>query len=100
MNRTRLTEDQIAARLPDIPGWGVRAGKLHRTVHFQNFVHAWGFMTQAALVSERLSHHPEWSNVYGRVTIDLATHDAGGVTALDFEWARAINIILDEMQQA
>ena len=66
------------------------AGKLHRELRFPDFVRAFGFMTSVALVAESMNHHPEWSNVYGRVTIDLTTHDAGGITALDLELARRI----------
>jgi 4a-hydroxytetrahydrobiopterin dehydratase len=72
--------------------WAILDGKLHKTFEFENFVTAFAFMTQVALVAERMNHHPEWFNVYREVTIDLATHDAGGITELDFELARAIDL--------
>lgn len=84
----RLTDTQVHAELATLSGWTVAAGKLHREYAFADFVTAFGFMTQVALVAERLNHHPEWFNVYRKVTIDLATHDAGGITALDIALAR------------
>ena len=89
---TALAEADIRARLaatPALADWSLADGKLHRELAFPDFVAAFGFLTRVALVAERMDHHPEWSNVYGRVTIDLATHDAGGVTELDFELAEA-----------
>ena len=71
--------------------WAVVDGKLARTFAFPDFVTAWGFMAQVALVAERLNHHPEWFNVYGTVRVELTTHDAGGLTELDLELARAMN---------
>ena len=65
--------------------WKAADGKLVKTFRFPDFVEAFGFMTQVALVAERLNHHPDWSNVYGTVRVMLSTHDAGGVTELDFE---------------
>jgi len=74
-----------------VPGWEVVDGKLHRELRFKDFVDAFGFMTSLALRAEAKNHHPEWFNVYSRVVIDLSTHDAGGITALDFELAAAAN---------
>jgi 4a-hydroxytetrahydrobiopterin dehydratase len=87
----KLTDDEIAARLREVPRWSVLAGKLHRELTFPDFVHAFGFMSQVALVAERSDHHPEWSNVYGRVVIDLTTHEAGGLSQRDFALALAID---------
>ena len=86
-----LSESTIAARLPDIPGWEVVEGKLHRELRFDDFVTAFGVMTSVAIVAEKMNHHPEWHNVYNRLTVDLSTHDAGGITDLDFELAARID---------
>jgi 4a-hydroxytetrahydrobiopterin dehydratase len=83
----RLEPADIARRLAGLPGWELTDGKLHRGFVFKDFAEAFGFMTAVAAEAERLGHHPDWSNVYNRVTIDLVTHDAGGITALDFELA-------------
>jgi len=92
MSKTHgLTDAEIAARLPEAPGWEVRDGKLHREFRFADFIAAFSFMAAVALVAERSDHHPEWSNVYNRVVIDLKTHDAGGLTAKDFELAIAVS---------
>jgi len=64
---------------------------------FNNFVQAFGFMTQAAIIAEKMNHHPEWSNVYSRVIIDLTTHDADGISQLDFELAQKMNSIVAKM---
>jgi 4a-hydroxytetrahydrobiopterin dehydratase len=84
-----LTDEEIAARMKEAPGWEVRDGKLHREFRFADFVSAFSFMSAVALVAERSDHHPEWSNVYNRVVIDLSTHDAGGLTEKDFKLAAA-----------
>jgi 4a-hydroxytetrahydrobiopterin dehydratase len=83
----RLTDAEIAARLKVLPGWSLEGGKLHKAYAFKDFVEAWGFMSAVALVAESMGHHPEWSNVWSRVTVDLTTHDAGGISALDFDLA-------------
>ena len=83
----KLAEAEVAARLAKLPGWTIEGGKLHRALVFRDFVEAWGFMSGAALAAEAMGHHPEWSNVWNRVTVDLTTHDAGGLTALDFDLA-------------
>jgi 4a-hydroxytetrahydrobiopterin dehydratase len=67
--------------------WALTEGKLHKEFQFGNFVEAFGFMTKAALVAESMDHHPEWFNVYRTVRVGLSTHEAGGITELDFELA-------------
>ncbi len=89
----KLSDEQIQARLADIPGWQIVAGKLHREFQFKNFVEAFGFMTSLALHAEAKGHHPEWFNVYNRVVIDLSTHDVGGLSVFDFEFAAAANAL-------
>jgi 4a-hydroxytetrahydrobiopterin dehydratase len=92
-DRRKLSEDEIRSRLADLPGWGLGSRGVRREFRFADFNAAFGFLTRVALVAERMDHHPEWSNVYDRVTIELSTHDAGGVTDVDFELARAISRI-------
>jgi 4a-hydroxytetrahydrobiopterin dehydratase len=87
----KLSDDAIAARLTERLAWTRVGDKLHRTLKFPDFVHAFGFMSQVALYAERLDHHPEWRNVYGRVDIDLTTHDAGGISERDFALAALID---------
>ncbi len=84
----RLEEAQLARALSGLPGWTLAGGKLHKDFKFSSFVTAFGFMTSVALVAESANHHPEWSNVYSRVSVDLMTHDAGGVTEKDVELAQ------------
>jgi 4a-hydroxytetrahydrobiopterin dehydratase len=82
-------------RLPELlPAWSLQAGKLHRECRFANFSEAFGFMARVALAAERLDHHPEWSNVWNRVVIDLTTHDTGGLSNLDLELARRIDALV------
>jgi 4a-hydroxytetrahydrobiopterin dehydratase len=85
---TKLGDADVTQRLAALPGWTLKAGKLHRELTFADFTQAFGFMTDVAREADALDHHPEWFNVYNRVVIDLATHDAGGITTLDFELAR------------
>jgi 4a-hydroxytetrahydrobiopterin dehydratase len=85
--RTKLSDAEINTALRALPGWSVVAGKLARVYEFPDFIAAWGFMSSAALVIQQMDHHPEWFNVYGRVRVELVTHDAGGITARDVELA-------------
>ena len=82
-----LTDEEVRRRLGALPGWELADGKLHRAFVFKDFVEAFAFMTEVARDAEALGHHPEWFNVYNRVTMDLVTHDPPGITALDFELA-------------
>ena len=91
-----LADDELSARLTEHPGWEVVDGKLHREIVLDDFPAAFGLMAQVAVWAEKLDHHPEWSNVYNRVTIDLVTHDAGGLTDLDFQLAAKVDAALGE----
>jgi len=90
MRPARLDDLEIHARLATLPGWELREGKLRREYRFADFSTAFAFMTRCALRAEQLNHHPEWSNVYNRVDVALTTHDADGVTELDFQLAQAM----------
>ena len=89
-DRQKLAEAEVRARLSEIPGWELADGKLHKIFRFASFVQAFGFMSSVALVAEAMNHHPDWTNVYNRVTIALNTHDVGGISALDFTLAKRI----------
>lgn len=91
--RAVLTPEEIDRELKGLPGWRRLDGKLRRELRFPSFQEAFAFMTGAALVAERMNHHPEWSNVYNRVTVELTTHDAGGITQNDLEFARKAEAI-------
>jgi len=87
MKIPRLSDDEVKARLNKLPGWALEGGKLHREYKFAGFAEAFGFMSTCALVAQKQDHHPEWFNVFDRVVVDLTTHDAGGISALDFALA-------------
>lgn len=88
-----LSPEAIDALAAALPGWQVAEGRLMRTFRFADFSEAFGFMARVALAAEALGHHPEWSNVWNRVTIELTTHDSGGLTALDQALAERISAI-------
>ena len=89
--RTPLSTEDLSRALAELPGWSIAAGKLHREFRFPDFVRAFAFMSAAALVAEKRNHHPEWFNVYGKVVVDLTTHDEGGITQNDIDLARKMN---------
>jgi 4a-hydroxytetrahydrobiopterin dehydratase len=93
MPSQKLTEREISDRLPKLREWTVKDGKLHREYKFPDFSLAIGFMMAAAVLIEKTNHHPEWFNVYNKVTVDLTTHDAGGITAKDFDLAATMEQI-------
>ncbi len=90
---TALQPDEITEHLLARPEWRLKEGKLYREFQFGDFSEAFGFMARSALVAECMNHHPEWFNVYNRVEVQLTTHDAGGLTELDFELAREMDKI-------
>lgn len=93
MSTAVLSANELDLALSQLDGWSLEQGKLHRQYQFKSFVDAFGFMASMALVSEAMGHHPEWLNVYNKVTIDLVTHDAGGITMKDINWAKKANAI-------
>ena len=96
--RQILSREDVSSALVSLPGWSLSEKKLHREYKFPDFVQAFAFMTAVALAAEKLDHHPEWSNVYNRVTIDLWTHDAGGITKSDVQLAQHIEKIALKLQ--
>jgi 4a-hydroxytetrahydrobiopterin dehydratase len=94
MSIQKLSHEELQQRLLSMPHWSIREGKLYRHIQFQDFAQAFGFMTQIAIVAEKIDHHPEWFNVYNRVEIRLTTHDAGGISERDFALAEKINAVL------
>ena len=93
MARQSLSADAVRAALPGVAKWSLSAdGKaIERKFRFADFSAAFAFMARGALAAEKLDHHPEWSNVYNRVEVRLTTHDAGGLTELDFKLAKLMN---------
>jgi 4a-hydroxytetrahydrobiopterin dehydratase len=89
--RTKLDDATIQSRMQRLSGWAINDGKLHREFSFDDFVGAFSFMTGVALVAEKINHHPDWSNAWNRVIVDLTTHDAGGITERDFLLAERIS---------
>jgi len=79
MARHKLTEDEIAEALANLPGWAVQDGKLHKEYKFASFAEAMGWLMTVAMAADKMDHHPEWCNVYNRVRVDLVTHDLGNV---------------------
>jgi 4a-hydroxytetrahydrobiopterin dehydratase len=98
MQLPKLSAEQVDTELKQLAGWQVRESKLHREYKFADFIHAFGFMATAALAIEKMNHHPEWLNVYDRVTVDLTTHDSGGITKNDVELARLLDQIAIKIQ--
>jgi len=93
----KLTDSEIDAGLANLTGWKVQNAKLHREYKFADFAHAFGFMATAAPTIEKNDHHPEWTNVYNRVTVDLTTHDAGGITQKDLDLAKLLEGIAKQL---
>jgi len=93
MPRSKATEAEIDAALAALPGWAKVSGRsaITRSFKWTDFSEAWGFMSRVALVAEKMDHHPEWANVWNKVDITLSTHDAGGLSDLDFKLAAAID---------
>jgi 4a-hydroxytetrahydrobiopterin dehydratase len=89
----KLTDTEIESRIRALTAWKLVAGKLHREFTFASFVEAFGFMSSVALLAERMNHHPDWSNGYNKVVIDLVSHDVKGLSQRDFDLAAAIDAL-------
>jgi len=87
----KLSDPETRERLSRVPLWVLRDGRLHRDFSFEDFVEAFGFMSRVALLAERRNHHPDWSNAWNKVSIDLVSHDVGGISQRDFDLAAAID---------
>ncbi len=91
----KLTEQEINDRLENLEGWDYSENSIHTSFEFENFKEAFTLMTRIAFEAEAQQHHPDWSNVYNQLEINLSTHDAGGVTEKDFKMANAIEGIVN-----
>lgn len=92
---TNLNKQEIQDRMKEIDVlWAVEGKFIHREIIFKDFVEAFSFMTAVAIIAEKSDHHPNWKNVYNKVTIDLNTHDADGITKKDFQLAKGIDQIV------
>jgi len=100
MARTAYDSAALQHALEVLPQWTLKSGKLHREYKFPDFSCAIGFMAMAAMHIEKLDHHPEWCNIYNRVTVDLTTHDAGGVTDRDVELAQVLDAVAGKLNRA
>ncbi|MFI5044848.1 MAG: 4a-hydroxytetrahydrobiopterin dehydratase [Acidimicrobiales bacterium] len=89
----KLDESELAQAVAGLSEWEVVDGSLHREFTFGDFECAFGFMASVATAAEKMDHHPDWSNSYNKVVVDLATHDAGGITELDVALATRMNEI-------
>jgi 4a-hydroxytetrahydrobiopterin dehydratase len=96
MSRGKLSKQEITSEMRKLDGWSVVKGHLHRMFEFKDFKEAFKSMKRVALVAARMDHHPDWSNAYNKVTINLSTHSAGGLTKNDFELAGKIQTIYDQ----
>ena len=94
MGLEKLSSEEIQKELSNLPGWSEVSGKLHKDFEFADFNQAFGFMTRAAMEIEKMNHHPEWFNVYNKISVDLMTHDAGGITQNDVTLAKILNSLL------
>ena len=91
----KLSEQEIQLEVDKLQGWQVSNGKLTRSLEFKSFIDAFGFMTKVAMEAEKMNHHPEWFNVYGKVKIELITHDIGGISNYDIRLASIISRLYD-----
>ena|SRR5689334_13949185 len=94
----KLSDSEVQSALTKLPEWSVANAKLHREYKFSNFIHAFGFMATAAIAIEKMDHHPEWFNVYNRVSVDLTTHDSQGITEADVKLAELLENLAKRLQ--
>ena len=97
MQKTNVSAKQLSQFILENQLWQLKENKLHREFIFSNFILAFDFMTQTAHYCESLNHHPEWSNEYNKVVVDLTTHESKGISAKDFMLAQAMNKIADQL---
>lgn len=92
MAATKLDQEAIQTALAELSGWEVKDGKLHKQFKFDSFGRALGWMVAVGVHADKMDHHPEWSNVYNRVTVDLTTHELGNaISDLDVKLAKIMD---------
>lgn len=89
-----LSDEELAGQLAGLPDWQFVDGRLHRDLVFTDFAAAFAFMGRVAEIAERLDHHPDWSNSWNRVVIDITSHDSGGPTQRCIDLARGIDAVV------
>ena len=100
MPRRRLSSEEIQAELTGLPGWEVRGGKLHKAYKFPSFAQALGWMVAVGIQADKMDHHPEWANVYSRVSVSLVTHDLdNSISNLDVELAKHMDALATPLVQ-
>lgn len=95
MERRLLDQMEIDEALVELPGWAMEGGKLSKAFKFGSFAEAIGWMVSVAVFADRIDHHPEWSNVYNRVSVSLITHDMGALSTLDLALARRMQALAE-----
>jgi 4a-hydroxytetrahydrobiopterin dehydratase len=95
MRPKKYTKKQAEAAFVNLKGWTLKEGTIRKKITFKDFSQAFGFMTCVALEAQKLNHHPDWKNTYNKVAITLSTHDAGGLTEMDFKLAKLIDKLLE-----
>ena len=90
-----LEKDQLNYFLEKNPSWNINDQSIKKEFNFNNFIDAFGFISKVALLSEKMDHHPNWQNTYNKVTIELTTHDIGGITSNDIMLAEAIDKLIN-----
>jgi 4a-hydroxytetrahydrobiopterin dehydratase len=99
MDNLKIPTEQVAEFISENKFWSLKENKLHREFVFKDFITAFGFMTQIAIVAECANHHPEWSNTYQKVVVDLTTHELNQISVKDFKLAKTMDIIADKLLQ-
>ena len=96
---TKIPADARDVAMAGLPGWKAHPERdaIQKSFIFQNFSECWGFMSRAALLAEKMDHHPEWFNVYKQVDVTLSTHDAGGLSELDVRMAAAMDAMAADL---
>ncbi len=97
MHSKKLSSEAIGSKLAELDSWALDTDSLTRLFVFDDFVQAFAFMTEVAVLAEAMNHHPEWSNIYNRVNIHLTTHDVGGLSERDFLLAQQINTLFNSL---
>ena len=94
----KLSQTELDKELSTLEGWTQKENSIIKTFLFKDFIEAFGFLSKVAIISEKLFHHPDWSGVYNKVVIQLSTHEAGGITNNDIEFAKAVEGYLNSAE--